>query len=239
MKKLVTRYIRLHKEVAFLEKLAVFLLIALGAYSLYSIYSVGLDNSLNQIETFGVVLSVILVSKIASRQIIHSELVIEYDRANSLVASMHFLMTAIDDMLNKAHFIQTSLLNVSPANASVVDTLITFIHDIEAGYQVLKDKESHKHLNGSTLVLIWDMSIHIVILKKLAKMLAKPETINLPSLSSDTLLTILQENELGSPDFTKAVDNILVALQQIDKEVRELRISIDLPVNLREEYEKF
>ena len=242
MKKLVTRYIRLHKEVAFFEKLAVFLLIALGAYVLYSIYSVGPGKSLNQIETFGVVLSVILVSKIASRQITHSELVVENERANSLAENTHFLMTIINEMKNKTHFIQTTLLENSQASAPEVETLITFINDVKVGYQALKDKGSHKHLKGTTLVLIWNMSINIENLMQLAKLLVEPEKFNLTPLAPNAILTILRGNESHSSSLAipvaTAVDDILVALKQIDKEVRELRDTINLPAKLIEEYEK-
>lgn len=239
MKKLVSRYIKLHKEVNFFERCAVFLLFLLFVYSLYSVYSAGLSQSLDQIETFGVVLSAILVSKIASRQITHTELEVESSRAHSLVMNTHFLMTIINDMRNKTDYIQSILLEKRQARAAESDTLIAFVHDIQAGYEILKAKEGHLHLSGTTLVLIWNMSVNIEGLKMLAKLLTRPEIFNLPSLSSDMLLTILRGNELTSlNNLMVAIDSVLVSLEQIDKEVRELRSSIDLPAKLRDEYEK-
>jgi hypothetical protein len=148
-------------------------------------------------------------------------------------------MTIINDMRNKTDYIQSILLEKQQARAAESDTLIAFLHDIQAGYEILKAKEGHLHLSGTTLVLIWNMSVNIEGLKMLAKLLTKPEIFNPPSLSSDMLLTILRGNELASLNHvTVAIDNILVSLEQIDKEVRELRSSIDLPAKLREEYEK-
>jgi hypothetical protein len=239
MKKLVSRYIKLHKEVNFFERCAVILLAILFIYTFYSIYSIGLSKSLDQIGTLGVVLSAILVSKIASRQITHTELVVENNRISSLVMNMHFLMTVISDMSNKTYHIQSMLLDKQQANPAEADTLIAFVRDVEIGYQILRTKDGHEHLNGNTLVLIWSMSSNIEGLKVLAKLLTKPEVFNLPTLSSNMLLTILRGNELVSLNHaTVAIDNILVTLEQIDKEVRELRNSIDLPAKLREEYEK-
>jgi hypothetical protein len=239
MKKLIARYIKLNKEVVLYEKIAIFLLATLGVYILYSIYQIGLDKSLSQIETFGVILSAVLVGKIAGRQIIHSELIIENARANSLAADTHFLMTIIQEMSNKTHFIQSCLLKNDNASAPETQTLITFLKDIAISYQVLKSKDSHQHLHGTTLVLIWNMSIHIENLKALSEMFTNPEKFNLQSANPEILLTKIRTTNLSllNPALL-AIDDVLVKLEQIDNEVRELRSTIDLPSKLREEYGK-
>ena len=239
MKKLVTRYISLHWQVVVFESCAIFLLVMLFAYTLYSIYHTGLSKSLDQIETFGVVLSVILLSKIATRQIIHTELVVENCRASSLTMNAHFLLTVINDMRNKTYYIQGALLDTQQARTTEANMLIEFIHDIEKDYQALKDKEVHQHLSGSTLVLIWDMSANIEGLKALGRVLTKPEILNLPSLSPDVLLNIFR----GATSFSQghpslSLEKILTALEKIENEVRDLRSSIDLPKKLKEIYEK-
>ena len=239
MEKLVSRYISLHWQVVFYESCAIFLLIMLFVYTLYSIYQTGLSKSLDQIETFGVVLSVVLLSKTATRQITHTELVVENDRASSLVMNIHFLLTVISDMRDKTYHIQSAFLQTQEAEEYEANILIEFIHDIEKDYQALKEKEVHQHLSGNTLVLIWDMSSNIEGLKALGRMLTKPEILNLPSLRSDMLLNIIRTAtsfSQGHPSLL--LESILAALGKIENEIRDLRKSVDLPKKLKEKYEK-
>ena len=215
MKRLLTRYLKLQNEIRYLEYFAIFLLGFLTINLIKSLYENGVKNSTSGLEVLGVLVSVLLISKVASRQIVHEDVSYENTRNMDIVRVTHRLIAVINDLKDKVAFLGKL---ISEGNKPLT-ALIQSTEDIKNGYKALSDKEIYEFLKGETIDLIASMSGHIFRLTTLS------DTIyNLYNSTGILMLPTLSQS--GNPAPTQA---ILDNLDTLDKQIRELRESIELP----------
>ena len=221
MKNLIPKYLKLDREIRFLEYFAIFLLTLLVVYTIWSIFNKGIENSIGAIEQLGILVSVLIVSKMSLRQLVHTDITQEDIRRMNIVRVTHHLMTIIDDLKNKVSYIEGVF---EPVNSPTIPIgiIINFTEDIKNDYEVLKQSDLHEFLHGDSINLIWKMSIGISTLRIFA------DTLKDSQIKSVQLPTIFISN---SPVKKSAVD-LLSYLEQFDTQIRDLRKSIDLPDEL-------
>ena len=105
MKRLLTRYLKLQNEIRYLEYFAIFLLGFLTINLIKSLYENGVKNSTSGLEVLGVLVSVLLISKVASRQIVHEDVSYENTRNMDIVRVTHRLIAVINDLKDKVAFL--------------------------------------------------------------------------------------------------------------------------------------
>lgn len=221
MKNLIPKYLKLDREIRFLEYFAIFLLTLLVVYTIWSIFNKGIENSIGAIEQLGILVSVLIVSKMSLRQLVHTDITQEDIRRMNIVRVTHHLMTIIDDLKNKVSYIEGVF---EPVNSPTtpIGIIINFTEDIKNDYEVLKQSDLHEFLHGDSINLIWKMSIGISTLRIFADTLkdSQIESVQLPAIFIS-----------NSPVKKSAVD-LLSYLEQFDTQIRDLRKSIDLPDEL-------
>ena len=157
MKRLLTRYLKLQNEILYLEYFAIFLLGFLTIKLINSLYENGVKNSTSGLEVLGVIVSVLLISKVASRQIVHEDVSYENIRNKDIVRVTHRLIAVINDLKDKVAFLGKL---ISEGNKPLT-ALMQSTEDIKNGYKDLSDKEIYEFLKGDTIDLIASMSGHI------------------------------------------------------------------------------
>lgn len=221
MKRLLTRYLKLQNEIRYLEYFAIFLLGFLTINLINSLYENGVKNSTSGLEVLGVLVSVLLISKVASRQIVHVDVSYENTRNMDIVRVTHQLIAVINDLKDKVAFLGKL---ISEGNKPLT-ALIQSTEDIKNGYKALSDKEIYEFLKGDTIDLIASMSGHIFGLTTLS------DTIY--NHYNPTGILMLPTLNQKNPAPTQA---LLDDLDTLDKQIRELRESIELPENLIKQY---
>ena len=221
MKKLIPKYLKLDREIRFLEYFAIFLLTLLVVYTIWSIFNKGIESSIGAIEQLGILVSVLIVSKMSLRQLVHTDITQEDIRRMNIVRVTHHLMTIIDDLIKKVSYIEGAF---EPANSPIIHivSIINFTEDVKNDYEVLKQSDLHEFLPGDSINLIWKMSVGISTLRIFA------DTLKDSQIKSVQFPTIFISN---SPVKQAAVD-LVQHLRQFDKQIRDLRKSIDLPDDL-------
>ena len=96
MKRLLTRYLKLQNEILYLEYFAIFLLGFLTINLINSLYENGVKNSTSGLEVLGVIVSVLLISKVASRHIVHEDVSYENIRNKGLAQHPFSLLFALE-----------------------------------------------------------------------------------------------------------------------------------------------
>ena len=143
-------------------------------------------------------------------------------RYKDIVRVTHRLIAVINDLKDKVAFLGKL---ISEGNKPLT-ALMQSTEDIKNGYKDLSDKEIYEFLKGETIDLIASMSGHIFRLTTLS------DTIyNLYNSTGILMLPTLSQS--GNPAPTQA---ILDNLDTLDKQIRELRESIELPANLTKQY---
>ena len=222
MKRLLTRYLKLQNEIRYLEYFAIFLLGCLTINLIKSLYENGVKNSISGFEVLGILVSVLLISKVATRQIVHQDVSYENTRNMNIVRVTHRLIAVINDLKDKV----TYLAKLISEGDRPVTTLMLTAEDIKNGYKALSDKEIYEFLRGETIDLIASMSGHVFGLITSADVIH-----NLYKSTGNFMLPVL--NQSGNPAPTQA---LLDDLDTLDKQIRELRESIELPENLIKQY---
>lgn len=222
MKQLLTRYLKLQNEIRYLEYFAIFLLGFLTINLINSLYENGVKNSISGFKVLGILVSVLLISKVATRQIVHQDVSYENTRNMNIVRVTHRLIADINDLKDKVTYLAKF---ISEGNKPIT-TLKRFKEDIENGYKALSDKEIYEFLKGETIDLIASMSGHVSGLITSAELIY-----DLYKSTGNVMLPVL--NQSGNPAPTQA---LLDDLDTLDKQIRELRESIELPANLNKQY---
>lgn len=222
MKKLLTRYLKLQNEIRYLEYFAIFLLGFLSVNLIQSLYENGVEKSISGFEVLGVLVSVLLISKVATRQMAHEDITHENTRNMSIVRVTHRLIAVIYDLKDKVTFLGKL---ISEGNKPLT-SLRQSIDDIKEGYSSLSDKETYEFLKGETVDLIASMSGKVFGLVTISDTFY-----NVYVSTGIQLLPTLSPSEYIPP--TQA---LLDDLDALDKQIRELRESIELPADLIKQY---
>ena len=142
-------------------------------------------------------------------------------RYKDIVRVTHRLIAVINDLKDKVAFLGKL---ISEGNKPLT-ALMQSTEDIKNGYKDLSDKEIYEFLKGDTIDLIASMSGHIFGL----------------TTSSDTIYNLYKPTGiLMLPNLNQensaATQALLNDLDTLDKQIRELRESIELPENLIKQY---
>ena len=226
MKELKAKYIKLGRDIRILEFFVIFLLTLLITYTTWSLINKGLEKSTGILEQLGILVSVLLVSKVARRQLLHSDITQTNTENLNVVRVTHHLMTVVDDLKKKISFIKDLIKN-EDGSSIPVNIVITLINDINNAYKALRDKDVHDVLHGKTLNIIWDMSAHISDLYLTADIIAKTGLREIPIPSSI----------FNSDVLISSIEALLSKLEEIDNQLRELRNSIEVPKELEKKYD--
>ena len=212
MKNLLSEYSKLERQFGFLE------LFACVLFCLYVADGVRLvwEHGINLAEAFGrvgIIVSVLLVATVASRQLAHSDIVREDDRRRDIVRITHHLMLVLSDLRQRVSYASTVL---SEGGRPLI-ALTKNVDVIEKRYEVFFDREEiYGYLSGKSVDLIRDMSGRISGLKTLSDGIAEAckniDNAGLPSRKA--------------PESTKLLLSLLEDLDLLDKQIRQLRETV-------------
>ena len=140
----------------------------------------------------------------------------------NIVRVTHRLVAVINDLRDKVTFLGKL---ISEGNKPLT-SLRQSIDDIKEGFNSLSDKETYEFLKGDTVDLIASMS------GKVFGLVTISDTVyNMYGSTGIQLLPALIPSESSPP--TQA---LLDDLDALDKQIRELRESIELPADLIKQY---
>ncbi len=211
MKKLLSHYDSLERQIKALEFFAIVLFCLYTGHGVWLV----LDQAISVGEAFGrigVIVSVLLVVKVASRQLAHNNIVREDDRRQDIVRITHHLMAVIQDLINRVSYVSKVL---SKGGYPLV-ALTQNVDIIEKRYETLLDREIYGYISEESVDLIGKMAGSIfgmaTISNGLIEALKKVDNPSIPNRKDDSI------NSLVAP--------LLDELELLDKQIKQLRETI-------------
>lgn len=214
MKNLESKYVKLDKEIKAFEFFSIFLLVFLIVSTTYSFFNDKFTDALSSFEQLGILVSVLLVSKVATRQIISTQLQEIASERKAIIKVTHHLMTVINDLNNKIELVE----EIFQKGNRPLNYLSECINDIDIGYQKLQTEDVHQYLDGEVIGIIWKMSPSIFGLKTTSEIIINEfKSKNLKVLPTPQL----------PPQVSSPISSLLDLLRELDTKVRLLRQSVD------------
>lgn len=215
MKKLEDRFGKFEGEVRALETLVVFLFCLLAGYAIYLIYHQKIEDALKAFLPLGALISALLVAKVASRLLVHNDIVREDERRQDVVRITHHLLAVLMDLRQRVRFSVRALREES----GTLIFLIENVNVIEKRYEVFLDREIYRFLAGETIELIGRMSGPIFGLAAFTKALAE--------ICRDNSAIIATSGGDAANESIKQLESLLEDLDVLEEQIRQLRGTLE------------
>lgn len=225
IEKLVENFDVVEREVGILTRALVFLLVLLLFRIGYFVLKLDFASAWGLVGPLSAIAGALLVSKIATRLIIHGQVLREDDRRKEIVRITHYLIVMTQDLRGRVSYLKTIMIE----GDKPLPVLLSLIESIEHRFGSLFEKDLYQHLPGRSADLISDMSGSIYGIT------ATAETLRSGSVNPLTPIRSL----LGevSAEYISNMDRLLKQIQTLTNQIYEVRMKIS-PSNKEEEREK-
>lgn len=218
MKKLTLVFDKLDKDVTALSYFAAFLFFSNFVCVIWFVYHRDFSEISKYSGSLVVLFSVLLASKAASRQLAHNKITIIDDRIQDIVRITHHLIAVITDLKSRVHHSSELLKKDDYPLLAFTKNAI----EIEKRFEVFFDRELYRFLNPKSVELIAGMAGTIFGLSVLSEGLAGKDNI-----TSTSKISNIESSARGN--VAKALTGLLEELESLEKEIRQIRESIDNP----------
>lgn len=215
MKKLVREYDNLEKDISHLSYFAFFILCGLVGYGIWLLYAGKIDEIWNFSGPLGALVAALLVSKVASRLLVHNSITREDDRRQDIVRITHHLIAVISDLTARVNYGAITLRDGKRPLIALTNNALA----IEKRFEVFLDRELYRFLNPESVDLIERMGGTIFGLYTFSEGLrekfnGKPDLI-IPSSESPE-----------RQEMVEALNALIVDLKSLEDQIWQLRESI-------------
>jgi len=219
IKSLVKHFDLIERDVNLLTRALIFLLLIIVFRATYLGYSRDFANIWPLLGPFTAAAAAILVSRIASRLIVHGQVLREDDRRREVVRVTHQLLAVAKDLKARTGYFN-KLMAEGNKPVAVILSLAT---SIENRYEALFDKDAYQFLPGESIDLINNLSGSIFGMLVAAEILGRRGADN-------SLRPIKDLTGQLSEDFNLKGDQLLEEIQTLINQVYKLRASLDVSV---------
>lgn len=212
---LVRRFDEIERDVNLLTGALVVLLLIIVSRGSYLAYVRDFDSIWGLLGPFTSVAAASLVSRLASRLIVHGQVLREDDRRRELVRVTHQLLAVTKDLKAKMGYFNKLMAD----GDKPIAVMVSLVRSIEKRYEALYEKDAYQFLPGQSVDLINNLSGSI------SGMLGTAEILG--SRDADGSRLIKDITGKTSEEFNERNSKVLEEVQTLIDQVYELRISLE------------
>ncbi len=216
---LVKKFDLIERDVNLLTKALVFLLLVITFRASYLAYIREFASIWVLLGPFTSVAAALLVSRIASRLIVHGQVLREDDRRKEIVRVTHQLLAVTKDLKARVEYFN----RIMAEGNKPVAVMVSLAKSIEKRYETLYEKDAYQYLPGKSIDLINALSGSICGMLTTAEILQSTGAANSLRLVRDFTGKI-------SDDFKVSSEKLQDELQTLIDQIYELRASLDASV---------
>lgn len=217
---LVRKFNLIEKDVNLLTKVLTILLLFIWFRACYLAYVRDFVSIWGLLGPLTSVAATLLISRIASRLIVHGQVLKEDERRQEIVKVTHQLLAVTKDLKAKVGYFNKLMRE----GDKPVVILVSLARSIEKRYETLYERDAYKFLQGKSVDLISNLSGSIFGILAVAEALGSTGSINLPCRIEDLAAK-------KSDDLKVRSEKLSDELQTLIDQIYDVRISLDASVD--------
>ena len=214
---LVKKFDQIEKDVNVLTSALSLLMLLILLRAAYFLYAKDFESIWNLLGPLTPVTAGLLVSRIASRAIVHGQVQREDDRRREIVRVTHHLLAVTKDLKSRIGYFR-KLMEEGDKPISLICSLAK---SIEKRYETLFEREVYQLLPGKSIDLINNLSGSIY------GILAKAEVLGAASVSNSQV-SIRELAGITAASYAEKVSELQDEIQLLIDQIYDVRMALDI-----------
>lgn len=217
---LVRKFDLIERDVNLLTRALIFLMFLIFCRAAYFLFAKDFEGIWNLLGPLTPVAAALLVSRVASRSIVHGQIQREDDRRREIVQVTHNLLAVTKDLKSRIEYFNKLMAD----GDRPVAVIVNLAKSIEKRYETLFEKDAYQYLPGKSIDLINSLSGSIYGILTTAEILETKAVAS--SLAAIGLLT-----GKTSSDYIANIQKVESEIQTLIDQIFEVRNAVDAPTD--------